>query len=109
PEAVALDDHAGQRLQVADAVPLAESAERLLARPPAAQLERHRRELLAERVLHRRPFLADAGDRGVQAEARLEADDHEIERVGEDDGDLPDPSVAHRPETRVQDTVGAEP
>src|SRR5207249_10372628 len=68
-EPVALDDETGQRLQVLDAVAVAQPAERVLARPAAAQLEGDLRELAAEGVLHAGPLLANARDGGVEAEA----------------------------------------
>src|SRR5438552_16704749 len=89
-EPIALDDEARQRLQVLDAVAVAQPAERVLARPPAAQLERDLRELPAEGVLPAGPLLADAGDGGVEARAGLQAGDLEVERVGEDAGWLRD-------------------
>src|SRR5437773_2491020 len=77
--------------------------------PLVAALDRHHGELLAARVLHRRPLLADAGDGRVQPEPRLEADHHEVERVREDHADLGAAPPAHLPEPLVHDHVSDEP
>src|SRR6266516_6407763 len=88
-EPIALDDEARKRLQVLDAVAVAQPAERVLARPAAAQLEGDLRELPAEGVVYAGPLLADAGDGCIEAEAGLEAGDHEVEGVGKRAGELP--------------------
>src|SRR5438876_6926736 len=87
-EPIALDDEARKRLQVLDAVAVAQPAERDLARPAAAQLEGDLRELPAEGVVYAGPLLADAGDGCIEAEAGLEAGDHEVEGVGKRGGEL---------------------
>src|SRR5437667_11286300 len=79
-EPIALDDETGKRLQVLDAVAVAQPAERVLARPAAAQLEGDLRELPADGVRYAGPPLADAADGCIEAEAGLEAGDTEGKR-----------------------------
>ncbi len=57
--------------------------ERVLAAPPGAKLEHHGAILLGEQRVRRGHFHADPGESGFEAKTRLDADEHQVERIRE--------------------------
>ena len=108
-EPVALDDQGGQRFQGLDAVPPTERPQGLLAAPSFPELESQHGELVPDGIVHRRPLLADPGDRRVEPEPGLEADDHQVEAIRERVGDPAGAAARAPPEPEIRAEVPGGP
>ena len=62
--------------------------QRILVAAAGAKLEHDRAELLGEQRMRRRHFHADPGEGRFEAKAGLDADQHQVERIGKAVDDL---------------------
>ena len=89
-----------------------EVVQRLGARRAGAQLEVDQPQLVGQILVRERQLLADALDRLVEAESGLDADDQQVERVGQRQPDPVLPALRHpaerHPGQQVSDRRGAE-
>ena len=100
-ELVGLHQHRDERRHVVDAGAVGEIVQRLDAPLAGAQLEVDQPQLVGEVRMRERQLFADALNRLIQAEPRFDADDQQIERVGQAEADamlppLRQPSERHR-------------
>jgi hypothetical protein len=87
-ELVGLNQHRDERVQVVDAGPLGEIAQRIRAGLAGAKLEVHEPQLVRQIGIGERQLLADAGEGLVEPETRFDADDEEVQRIRERQADL---------------------
>ena len=82
-ELVGLDQHGDERVQIVDAGAIRQIAQRVRSAGAGEQLEAHEPKLAREIDVRELELLRDARHRLVESEARLDADDHQVERIGE--------------------------
>ena len=75
--------HRLERVDLLDARPARQVLKHTVARFAGAQLEDDGAELVGEEGMRRLQLLADLGQRGIEPEAGLNRDLHEVERMGE--------------------------
>ena len=82
-ELVGLNQHRDERAEVVDAGAIGEVAQRLGAGLAGAQLEVDEPQLVGEIRIRERQLAADALQRLIEAEPGFDADDQQVERIGE--------------------------
>src|SRR3546814_6487697 len=82
-EAVRLDHQGDEGVDLVQADAVGQVAQGIGAALAGTQLQGHQREVRCQRWVGAGELSADAVEGGVQAEARLDADHHHVERVGE--------------------------
>jgi hypothetical protein len=83
PNRFRLDQQGHETLNLFQLYAEARVAKRLLARSSGPQFQIERAQFLAQLPVHQLQLLPDARDRHIQTQAGFDADDHEIERIGE--------------------------
>ncbi len=83
-----LDEEGGEGANLVGPGPVGHAAQRVLLATSGAKLQNDRAQLLGEQGVGPGHFHADATERRLQAKARFDADQHQVERIGKAVDDL---------------------
>ncbi len=80
-ELIGLNEHRAQRGQIVNAGAIGEVAQRIGAAWQGAQLEVHQAQFVREIFVRESQLFADTLQRLIETEARLDADDEQVEGI----------------------------